>query len=696
MFSAMITSKFTIRGLVGILWLLAFGTTAAQDQIPWLEDYASEMVIGKETFQYSFSEVEGKECKVEFSEAVTNQKGKSTQRSWIFYLADIDPNALKFNSRGKAIEVVIETNNAQKFISYYEEGKLDAYVDELRIKMNEVDKSRSFIEALKEHIGSCESTSLSWEDREGSFNWLTGNIGMTDNGDTQWQQEFSRAEKPYLAHMSSVSVNSKGEQEKLTYRFDLTDVDPAGVKLSVSGKSLSVVVPVKDGERFIKVSTPEKTEYRDELEIFVDEMDLARQTVLAMNHLVSNTESDRPEWSSYNEALGFVKDHLDAVNIGTDLFEHRVEFEASPSGIVEMFIKETDADGDSEELTHAFYLCDMMEKTSLEVTRSKITVSLETRDGHDFIKRTSGDQVKGYSSKLNFLTEDIDQARDLMLAFEYAIANSREEIHEFESIGEVNSWMQENLGTLYRENETYEQELLVFDGEGNPMEFKLKLTEEGKEPTETLYRIYPMDIHLEELDIDVSYGRLNVTLETDGEKYVKKEVNGELQNFVDDADVYFSDPLVAKNFIAAVRFLKENAGQALLPEMSREEALVFLSARLQNLEFPEEKYEQKIESAEGDGCLLKVTRLETNSKGASDEYVYEFAASDIHEGNSGISVRGKLLRMDLVTEGNQKLIKPYENGSVEDFEDEFSLYADDVLLAKQIVAAFGVLSGACK
>ena len=156
--------------------------------------------------------------------------------------------------------------------------------------------------------------------------------------------------------------------------------------------------------------------------------------------------------------------------------------------------------------------------------------------------------MKGYSSRLEFHTEDIDLARDLMFAFEYAIANSQEEILEFGSIGEVNSWMQENLGTLYREDETYEQELLVFDGEGHPMEFKLKLDKEGKEQTETLYLIYPMDINLEKLDIDVSYGRLNVTLET-GENYVKKEVNGELQNFADDADVYFSDPLVAKNFM---------------------------------------------------------------------------------------------------------------------------------------------------
>jgi len=694
MFNAMTLSKSMIQGLVGTLLLLGFGMVNAQDKIAWLEDYTQEMVIGKETYKYNFSEVEGKECKLEFKESVSNQKEKTENRSWIFYLADINPDALKFNSRGKAIELVMATNNSQKFISYYKEGEMEAYVDEIKLKMNEVDKCRSFIEVLKDHIGSCESTNLSWEDREGSFNWLTGNIGLADNGDTQWEQEFTRGEKPYLAHLSSVSINNKGEQGKVKYQFDLNDVDPAGVKLSVSGKSLSVTVAVKDGEKFVQVTTPDKKEYRDELKIYVDEIDLARQTVLAMSHLVSNTEPDRPEWSSYSEALGFVEEHLGEAKIGGDMFEHSITFDASPSGMVDMNIKETDSDGDSVEVTHSFYLSDLLEKTSLAVSRSKITVTLETREGNDFIRRTSGDLVKGYSSELEIHTEDIDKARDLMFAFEYAIANSQEEIRVFESIGEVNSWMVENLGTLYRGDETYEQELLVLEGEGNPIEFKLKQTKEEKEQTETHYLIYPMDINLEELDIDVSYGRLNVTLQTE-ENYVKKLVNGELQNFADDADVYFSDPLVAKNFMAAIRYLRENAGQAVLPEMNKEEAYAFLSDRIQNLEFPEGSYEQKIENPEGDGCKLKVTRLETNSKGASDEYIYELTASDIHAGNSGVSVRGKLIRINLVTAGNEKLIKPYENGSVEDFEDEFMLYTDDVFLAKQIVAAFGVLAEGC-
>ena len=57
---------------------------------------------------------------------------------------------------------------------------------------------------------------------------------------------------------------------------------------------------------------------------------------------------------------------------------------------------------------------------------------------------------------------------------------------------------------------------------------------------------------------------------------------------------------------------------------------------------------------------------------------------------------GKIVEINLETAGGRELIKPYENGEVEDFEDEFTIYADDVLKAKKILAAFGALSKACQ
>ena len=91
----------------------------AQEPVAWFDEYTGEKVIGKETFRYEFSVVEGNECKLEVKEIVTGRKGEAEEQTWILYLSDLDPDALRLNTRGKAVHVTLETGNSQKFISRF-------------------------------------------------------------------------------------------------------------------------------------------------------------------------------------------------------------------------------------------------------------------------------------------------------------------------------------------------------------------------------------------------------------------------------------------------------------------------------------------------------------------------------------------------------------------------------------------------
>ncbi len=130
--------------------------------------------------------------------------------------------------------------------------------------------------------------------------------------------------------------------------------------------------------------------------------------------------------------------------------------------------------------------------------------------------------------------------------------------------------------------------------------------------------------------------------------------------------------------------------------MSKTEAIAFLTENIQNIDLPEDQYEQKIEMEDENTCKMSFTRIESDSKGASDQYIYEFSVSDIHPGTSKFAVKGELVTISLVTIGNEKLIKPYKNSEAGDFVDDFIIYADDVLLAKKTLAALTALSNGCK
>jgi len=430
--------------------------------------------------------------------------------------------------------------------------------------------------------------------------------------------------------------------------------------------------------------------------MYADDIEMARQIINALSYLVTSTTSERPQWRGYSEALEFVKANLGEVKIDDDIYHNSIEFEASPSGLLDLTVIETDPDGESEEVIYSFYLTDMIEKPTLDVSKKDISIQMQMKNKKNFIRKTEGGRVSGYGFNLEFHATGIDLARDIINAFEQAIGKSEEDIEVFTTADNVNLWLADNFASLDRDGKTYEQKLEVFEENDNQLVFEMKLTEDESEVTEKKYIIYPEDIRLDNMEIKTSGEKLNVTLETANGKFIKNFKNGEIQNFIDDAVVHFSDPLTAKNFMAAIRFLKENSIVENRSEMGMEEAISFLTDNMPNIELSDAKYDQTLEIENEGTCKLSFTRVETDDDGESNKYIYEFTASDIHPGISELEVKGELIEISLRTRGGDELIKPYENGEVKDFENEFSIYADDVVHAKKILAAFGALSEACR
>ncbi|MGW8314139.1 MAG: hypothetical protein ACWGNV_00955 [Bacteroidales bacterium] len=688
--------KKHVPGILGILIVTSFLSVQAQEDIPWLTGFTGEIVIGNDTYQYAFTTVEDKDCKVEFKELLTDKKGETASRSWIFYLSDLDPEALQFKARGKSIQVTMETAHSQKFISSYEGDVFDEYTQEMVLTMNEVDQARQLIDAVREHIGSCRESETTWADREEAIEWLTAHIGEATDDDVKWEQQFSTGEAPHLVTLSSKSTDDKGVEASSDYIFDLSDIDPNSVSLVVAGKSLHVEVPVKDKKRYIQLTSSEGDEYIQELNIYSDDIEEAREIVHALEFAAAQTEAVRPAWENYNSALEYIKAHLDEVHIGSDVYELDLEYDLFASDIINLRNMKTGSDGKNEETVYSFYPADMIETPELEVSRNEITVQMETKEDRDFIRKSSGGSVSGYVSDLEFHVAGIDEARNLIGAWTYIIQNSEEELETFEGVEEVNAWLGDNFPALYRDGVTFEQVLSVDPEMTNQITFEITETEESGEKSENSYILYPEDIDREAMRIHVRFGKLTVTLETGREDYIKHFENGVVQHFTNRADIYFFDPLVAKNFMEAIRFLISDAAQQGFPEMNREEVFAFLSEAMPVIELPEETHKQSLEVLDPENCKLKFTRVETEKGKESEELAFEFMASDLSDSDSDLLVKGNLIEINLETAGNRKLVKPFENGEVQDFTDGFTIYADDVRQARQILKAFEMLSKACE
>ncbi len=206
-------------------------------------------------------------------------------------------------------------------------------------------------------------------------------------------------------------------------------------------------VPVIESKRFIKVESPSGTGFTNELQIYADGIELARQIVNAFSFLVANTTPERQEWDSYGSSLGFVQDHLGEVKVGDELYTNSFNFDSAPSGLVEFAIGKSDSKGTSESETYSFYLADILDKLKLEVSKSSISIRMETKNKHKFIRVGKDGEIADYASTVGFYMADLDMARDILNAFEYAVSQSEEEIKEFSTISETGTWFSENIGS---------------------------------------------------------------------------------------------------------------------------------------------------------------------------------------------------------------------------------------------------------
>ncbi len=677
--------------------VLNISSIKAQDEIDWLAPYTSEVDAGTYIYKYSFTAVDNNSCKIKIDEEKTDKKGKTSSGAYMLYISDINPSSLSFKASGKVIEVNIETRLSQKFITVFGEGEFDGYTNKISVTMGEVDKARSFIEAFKSHIDPCQKSERTWASREETFTWLMNNIGESGRSGTTYKQEFSKGEKNYIARLKTEKTDSKGSKKTETYIFDLSDINPSGISVDVSGSELTIELPVRDNKYFIQVMSDDgSTGYLKSAEIHADDIEQARNIANALNFLVSDTHPERKAWTSYSQALTYVKDNLKEVKAGSSSYAQSLDFGTSPSDIVNFKSAVTDSKGVSTEEISGIYLNDFIPTAELNVSSSNAYLSLDTKDKNKYIKQTSGGKIVSYSSSLKIYMENIDNARDVAGALEYAINNSNSGVLEFVSMEKTMEWLTKCPGEVTIDSKNIKQTLRIAPALENKLELLVVTTDEGSPSVNERFEIYPEDLSIGDIEIKISGKKLYVPLSTGKLKYVKVFKENELQNFSSGADVYFDDVLNAKNFIAAVKFINSNSKVRDRLATDAGAAWNYIDKYLKKIETGGSEYDQKMEKQGDDNCKLKFTRVETDSKGSSTEYVYEFILTDIDPSNSGIVVSSGKLYVNFITRGKQKLIKTYKNGEVGNFIYDFDLVVDDVLVAKNMLGAFATLSDICK
>lgn len=683
--------------LTGFFLMVIFPASGQENEtVGWLNDFKGEISTGNDTYKYNFAYFNKPLCGISVTSVKTDKKGNETSTRDEVYLSDIDQNTIRFKVTGKYITVTMDTRNGQKFIKNYAGDEFKGYVSSIDIYTDQVEKARNLTDILKEQLKSCARKEMSWNSLKEVLDWLSANIGETNNGGTSYLQKFSfDPAKNYLIDFARKYNDSKGNEVNDDYSFNLSDINQGEVNLEVSGKELSIKLNCKEGEKYIGVKTNgEIQNYDNDFEIYVPDLEDARDILQALKYAVSESKPVYKSYADVSQALSFVKDNVKEVSSGNYSFQQVFDYENKPAGLVTFTSKRTDSKGSVTEDKYQFYLNELDPRSNINVSGKEVSIELTVKDKNRFIKTFRNGELQNYSNAIKMLTDNIESARDLVNAFDYAITNGDPGILKWTETTGAENWLTASIGTINESGKTYEQKIAFAGGNNSKMIYGLS-TKDNNGTTEESFEIYLSDIDKNNIGLNTSGKKMTVEVSTGKEKLIKATKNDEIQNYVSSIELMFDDTKQARNFINAIKYLASNIKVPEKTFTGKQDAFEYISSNLPSVSTGTYKYDQTAEMVDNDPCKLKISVVQLDSKNVSTGYIYEFSMSDIDPQNVNLAVSGKELVVKLQTRGKEKLIKPYKNGEPQNFSYDLELHTDDVYVARNLVNAFKAIIRQC-
>jgi hypothetical protein len=690
------SSIHLLLSLISLL-VLSFGPVDGQEASPidWLKEYRGEIPVGSYTYWYEYSYFNKELCGISIKSVKISKKGDESVSRSELYLSDIDENAVTFKVTGKYITVNLETKNSQKFIRYFEDGEFDSYVSSVEIYTDQVDKARSLIDLIKEKLKECNRQEKFWSSLQSGLDWLKDNISTTTQDGTEYNQSFSYdGAKNYLVKYNRNYNDSKGSEIREVYSFNLADVDPEGVSLNVRGTDLSIELNTKNN-KYIGISeNGEIQNYDNDFEILVPSLEEARDIVQAFKYAVPQCKPEYTSFSDANQASLYLKEHIREITSGSYKYTQSFDQENKPHGIVTYISKRTDSKGTTTESKYQLYLSEFQPEAELSVSGTNVILELNVKDKQKLIMSFEDGELQNYSNQIEIYAADIESARELANAFNYAVLNSDPGLLNWTDAAKASAWLSSNTGTVAEPGATYEQKL-SFDPGNNYKTVLNVLTIDSKGQTDEVFEFYVSDIDRDNLKLSTSGKKMFVEVSTGKEKLVRVTKSGEIQNYASSVDFLFEDTRQARNFINALKYLASGVQQQEKSFADSRSAFKYISSSLTTVSTGSYKYDQSIEMIEDDPCRIKFMVTQLDSKDVSTGYIYEFTMSDINPESVKLEISGKEMTVELETKAKQKLIKPYKNGEPQNFDYDFEIFTDDVVVARNIIGAIKTMAGNC-
>ncbi|CAM4232961.1 hypothetical protein [Zobellia nedashkovskayae] len=506
-----------------------------------------------------------------------------------------------------------------------------------------------------------------------------------------FNQEFKTVSPGYYDYTIS-ELNSKGNEESTTYSFALADIDKNSVRYFTKKDVILVELAVKGKQKLIKKLSDEggKIAYITSFTMYGLNADNGRD-------LESAIENSIPEAIEVNKnllVLDSYEDHLQWLekNIGNvDLPKHQITQQLSKdlekSGVVAL---NQTVDSKNERFEFNLSLLNP-NSVNYKISGDEFLIEVGSAKGVSGIKFYSDEVLKGYTDKVFFYANSLANGKNIYKVLKEIIPLATTEFDaskpDFNTVNSALDYLNNHIDDIQSDGRTTAQKLTLEDYMAT---FSLKETISDKNE-EHLYSFNLTDINQNKISFNDKKTRFYLVLNTNKEeKYIGHSFNGETENYEKEILLYFNSYDEAYVSKEALQFLVVHFKDQITEtnesfEIGLEDALSQLSSEIKPVQADNLRYEQEIELLETETSTFKFTQTESSDK-KTTEYVYEFSAKDLSQKSSKVIVSGKRVWAEIGVKSEQKLVKVYKDGQVQNYENKIEIEALNPENAKEIVA----------
>lgn len=525
-----------------------------------------------------------------------------------------------------------------------------------------------------------------------------GNVlQKVESGKDEYSQVITVSQPGVVTLEINETALKDGETNTLTYEFNLADIDINTVRTVTEKDVINVQLFAGKKQDLLKLTeNGEKISYENEIFLYAEDIENGRaieELIEAAIPLAEKITENRLSLTTYDEHITWLTNTVKDVNLIKTQYAQSMRGLDSYPGKLEFKISENNGRSATSE-TFQFNASTINPNSLLfNIEGEVFSVTMETSRKLKTIKYFEEGVQQNYTNDIKVVCESVEMARDFQKVMKELIAlsttkfeNSLQKISSIkEGISIVN-----NLTEKVSVNENSTSQNLT----GDCVVTYQQNFENSKKNSINEYVFNFKDLNKNSVNYETKGQEVILTVDTKGgNDFIKYTEDGEQKNFEDALTFYASeveDAIVIKNALQEIIELCNQES----PEyqgLSKAKKLDKLKENLQKVTINDVTFDQSLEH-DAEGLSVTFKKVEITSK-KSEETISEFNLKDINPGSVMMETSGKNVIVTASTYYMDKIIKFYEDGEIENYQNTIEIEANDIENARRIKLLLEAITG---